>query len=194
MVYEALPDHVRIVTREGDIISARTLILANGYEMPDFVPATRHSIATTWAVATTCAQACAWPDDALVWEASDPYLYMRATADGRVIIGGSDQPAMEQEEARKLIDGKARELQEAGAARCPGVVGAEIEYAWSGQFGETDDSLPLIGAVPGRPGCFVAYGYGGNGITFSALAAEMLAAALDREEHPMAGKCALDRG
>ena len=31
--------------------------------------------------------------------------------------------------------------------------------------------LPLIGPVPGKNGIFAAYGYGGNGITFSYLAA-----------------------
>ena len=42
----------------------------------------------------------AWPDNALVWEASDPYLYMRATLDGRVIIGGADETDVEDAGAR----------------------------------------------------------------------------------------------
>jgi glycine/D-amino acid oxidase-like deaminating enzyme len=36
-------------------------------------------------------------------------------------------------------------------------------------------SIPLIGAVPGLPRILAAYGYGGNGITFSYMASRMLA-------------------
>ncbi len=34
--------------------------------------------------------------------------------------------------------------------------------------------MPTIGAIPGLPNCYVAMGYGGNGITFSMMAAQML--------------------
>jgi glycine/D-amino acid oxidase-like deaminating enzyme len=36
-----------------------------------------------------------------------------------------------------------------------------------------EDSPPMIGRVPGRPNCLVAFGYGGNGITFSAVAVSL---------------------
>ena len=28
----------------------------------------------------------------MIWEASDPYLYIRGTPDGRVLVGGEDEP------------------------------------------------------------------------------------------------------
>ena len=68
-----------------------------------------------------------------------------------------------------------------------------VEAAWTGFFGETDDGLPLIGPVPGRPRCLAAFGYGGNGITFSALAAELLAAELAGTPDPDATLFAIDR-
>ena len=33
---------------------------------------------------------------------------------------------------------------------------------------------PSIGSVPGLAGCYAALGYGGNGITFSMMAAQIL--------------------
>ncbi|RYG24214.1 MAG: FAD-binding oxidoreductase, partial [Burkholderiales bacterium] len=77
--YETTLNGVTIVTDKGDIIRAQNLVLASGYEMPDFVPAARHSLATSWALATapTDAACMPGPDGALIWEASDPYLYMR---------------------------------------------------------------------------------------------------------------------
>ena len=46
-------------------------------------------------------------------------------------------------------------------------------YAWSGTFGTSETGLPAIGAVPGYRNCYAAMGFGGNGITFSAIAAQM---------------------
>jgi glycine/D-amino acid oxidase-like deaminating enzyme len=60
-------------------------------------------------------------------------------------------------------------------------------------FGATEDSLPMIGRLPGRQSSFAAFGYGGNGITFSAIAADVLAAELEGGSHPAARLFALDR-
>ncbi|MGC4001851.1 MAG: FAD-dependent oxidoreductase [Pirellulales bacterium] len=49
------------------------------------------------------------------------------------------------------------------------------EYAWAGTFGESADGLAYIGSPPGRPRVGFAVGYGGNGITFSMIAAGILA-------------------
>ena len=48
------------------------------------------------------------------------------------------------------------------------------EFAWCGSFGSSTTGMPTIGAIPGLPNCYVAMGYGGNGITFSMMAAQML--------------------
>jgi glycine/D-amino acid oxidase-like deaminating enzyme len=188
-----LPDGVAVLTREGDIVRAHTLLLANGYEMPDFVPAGRHQVVQTWAIATEPSSQPPWSEDALVWEASDPYLYMRTTAGGRVIVGGADEKGLTTDRAAKKTPAKVRALLEAAAGRCPAIAGLQPVFAWCGAFGVTDDSLPFIGPVTGRPGCFAAYGYGGNGITFSALAAELLMDWLEGRVGPMASLCALNR-
>jgi glycine/D-amino acid oxidase-like deaminating enzyme len=48
------------------------------------------------------------------------------------------------------------------------------EFAWSGTFGKTKDSLPFIGPYPKTPNTYYALGFGGNGITFSVIAAIMI--------------------
>ncbi len=50
----------------------------------------------------------------------------------------------------------------------------EIAYSWAGTFAETPDGLPYIGAHPRVPHTLFALGYGGNGITFSVIAAEII--------------------
>lgn len=122
-----------------------------------------------------------------------PYLYMRSTADGRVIIGGEDEEFADPDAGQALTSAKIPGLQAKAAARCPGLGDVEAEFAWSGVFGQTDDSLPLIGATPARPHCLAAFGYDGNGITFSAMAADLLDAHLRGEPWKDAPLFALDR-
>lgn len=50
----------------------------------------------------------------------------------------------------------------------------ENEFRWSGTFDSRRDGLPLIGTLPGAKGIYAAYGYDGNGITFSFLAARLI--------------------
>lgn len=38
--------------------------------------------------------------------------------------------------------------------------------------------MPYIGELPGHPGIFAVQGYGGNGITFSQIASEIIATAI----------------
>jgi len=67
------------------------------------------------------------------------------------------------------------------------------DYSWSGAFGETVDGLPMIGPVPSMPRILAAYGYGGNGITFSFMASRMLAALIAGERQEWFETFALDR-
>lgn len=46
--------------------------------------------------------------------------------------------------------------------------------AWCGTFSSTTDGLPFIGPWPGNDKMLYALGYGGNGITFSMIAAQMI--------------------
>jgi glycine/D-amino acid oxidase-like deaminating enzyme len=50
----------------------------------------------------------------------------------------------------------------------------EDAYSWAGTFARTEDGLPFIGQQPGVRNTWIALGYGGNGITFSLIAAEMI--------------------
>ena len=49
-----------------------------------------------------------WPDRQIVWEASDPYLYLRTTADNRIIAGGEDEPFADEDARDRLIDAKSK--------------------------------------------------------------------------------------
>lgn len=165
---------VDVTTRSGRRIEARHVVLATGYELMDAVANDSHQIISTWAIATKPqAKANLWPQEALIWEASDPYLYLRTTHDGRVICGGEDEEFEDEDTRDALIAEKTKRISEKLGKLLPSI-DPTPEFAWAGSFGTTTTGLPLIGAVPNRPRLFALMGYGGNGITFSRIAAEMI--------------------
>ena len=115
-----------------------------------------------------------WPGGELIWEASETYNYARTTRDGRIIIGGGDDETVDPQARDSKMPEKSEKLVDDLVKLWPSA-NPVIDFSWSGAFGETDDGLPLIGAVPGMPRILAAYGYGGNGITFSFMASRILA-------------------
>lgn len=166
--------HVRVNLRSGRKIKADHVVLATGYELIDPVKEKRHEIISTWAIATKRQDKGAlWPSQCLIWEASAPYLYLRTTHDGRIICGGEDAVFEDEAHRDALLAEKTERIAQKLKKLLPDIDPAP-EFAWAGSFGNTSTGLPLIGPVPGHPRLFALMGYGGNGITFSRIAAEMI--------------------
>ncbi|GLS46330.1 NAD(P)/FAD-dependent oxidoreductase [Methylobacterium brachythecii] len=161
-------------TRQGRTITAGHVVLATGYELMDVAPSDTHSIISTYVIATKPQKASLWPGAAFIWEASDPYLYMRATHDGRVICGGEDEEFQDEDRRDALIPAKTERLAKKLKQLFP-QLDTKPDFAWAGSFGSTTTGLPSIGPLPGRPRVFAVQGYGGNGITFSQIASELVA-------------------
>jgi len=178
-------------SRDGHRIACKHLVLATGYEFPEMVPMRGHRITTTWAFATRPQRRRLWPEECLIWESAEPYLYIRTTPDGRVICGGEDAEYKD-DAGERLLDAKLARLQGKLGKLLPDL-DTTAEFAWSASFGETGTGLPTIGAVPGHRNCWAALGYGGNGITYSRIAAEVLRAALTGEDDPDADLYAFAR-
>lgn len=167
-----------VVTAEGPTITAGHVVLATGYELvANPIPATDHKIISTWAIATKPQRQALWPGRHLIWEASDPYLYLRATADGRVICGGEDEDFADEVRRDALIAEKSDRIS-AKLKRLFPRLDAKPAFAWAGSFGTTPTGLPYIGTIPGHPRIHAAMGYGGNGITYSRIAAEIVNAGI----------------
>ncbi|MBZ9740069.1 MULTISPECIES: NAD(P)/FAD-dependent oxidoreductase [unclassified Mesorhizobium] len=170
-------NEVIVATRDGPTITARHVVLATGYELIDIVPAAAHQIISTWAIATCPQPRKLWPGAAFIWEASDPYLYVRATADGRVVCGGEDEDFADETQRDELITTKSARIAEKLGRLLPHL-DTRPEFAWTGSFGTTTTGLPYIGAIPRHPRIHAVMGYGGNGITFSRIASEIVSASI----------------
>jgi len=186
-------DHVTVETDGGHVIEARHVVLATGYSMPGLDMPKLHRSSSSWALATVPQDpANFWRDRALIWEDSHPYLYMRTTPDNRIVAGGEDDETTDPEARDRKLPAKMRTIREKMKRLWP-KADTRIAHAWCGTFGETTDGLPLIGPVPEAPRVFAAYGYGGNGITFSYLAAQMIGAILTGMHRDWFEDFALDR-
>ncbi len=174
---------VTVKTTGGRTIHAAYLVFATGYEVPHIMPADGYSIVSTFAIATKRQPHAIWKDAALISEASKPYLYIRTTPDGRVIAGGEDEPFSVASIRESLLEEKCRVIEEKLRKLLP-KIDSRAEFRWSGAFGETDDSLPRIGKIPGSPRCFGVLGYGGNGTTYSMIAAELITSEICNEDDP----------
>lgn len=166
-------DEVLLTTKEGRRVRARHVVLATGYELSKLVRLRGYKVTSTWAFATAPQPDRLWPSRCLIWEAAEPYLYLRATADGRVVVGGEDEEFSDEAHRDRLLPRKVGKLRRKLARLMPHL-DTEPEFAWAGSFGESPYGLPAIGPVPGAERCFAVVGFGGNGITFSAIAAQLL--------------------
>lgn len=179
-----LGDEVVVATAQGKILSARNVVFCTGYEFLKALESPKHQIISTWALASRKGiDLPDWLKSHIVWEASDPYLYLRTDRDGRLIAGGED----EESPTSYLSEGKLFTKQDAIRRKIESLLGIDIgepEYRWAAAFGTTTTGLPLIGAVPGMRNVYAVMGFGGNGITFSQIAAEIIAAAVNGGKDP----------
>ncbi|KGF67757.1 FAD-dependent oxidoreductase [Hoeflea sp. BAL378] len=169
-------DRVVLATSSGSLLEAGHVVFCTGYEFLESVAQKSHSIASTWAIATPPMETLPkWLADTLVWEAADPYLYFRMTRDGRLIAGGEDEDDPEAYHSAAKMKSKPKRIVKKISALL-GIKLPEPDFAWSAGFGVTPTGLPYIDRVPGMSRAFAVMGFGGNGITFSQIASELLKA------------------
>jgi glycine/D-amino acid oxidase-like deaminating enzyme len=194
-IAEIEPGHreVRLKTADCFTIRAEHVVMATGYESQEYLSRKVVSLKSTFALASEpVPDLPGWWERCLLWETARPYLYLRTTSAGRVIVGGEDIPFRDPQLRDRLVDKKARRLAGRFARLFPRIP-IKIDYAWAGTFGETKDGLAYIGQVRQWPRCHFALGFEGNGICYSAIAAEIIERALTGRRHPDAHLFAFDR-
>jgi len=161
-------------TDRGATVRAKLAVIAAGYEAADFLRLRGIRLRSTYAlVSEPVAALPGWPGRRLIWETARPYHYLRLTPDNRIIVGGGDEPFTSAGPRARLLPAKVRALRRHFHRWFP-EIRLEVAHAWAGTFAETKDGLPFIGPHAGFPGAIFALGYGGNGITFSAVAAGLI--------------------
>jgi glycine/D-amino acid oxidase-like deaminating enzyme len=190
--YDARPNGVRLETNRGCKICAFHAV-ATGYEAQDFLPKRVVKLKSTYALASEpLAEFTGWWERCLIWETARPYLYLRTTSDSRAFVGGEDDPFRSPARRDNLVKKRTDQFAIRFSEMFPAIE-LEVAYRWAGTFGETKDGLAYIGQIRQMPRCYFALGFGGNGITFSIIAAEIIRDTLLRRPNPHARLFRFDR-
>jgi gamma-glutamylputrescine oxidase len=154
------PGEGPVVTDCGSARADHVIVAADG-ALPALVPeyARRVRARRLHMVATAPAPAAV---EQLVY-ARWGHEYLQQLQDGRVLAGGfsdldGDASYTDSDAGSPVIWDRVRRYlrEELG-------VEAQVTHRWTGVVGYSDDSLPYVGEVPGRPGLYVSGGYSGVG-------------------------------
>jgi gamma-glutamylputrescine oxidase len=106
------------------------------------------------------------------------YDYWHQTPDGRLVVGGRRDVALELEFTAEEATTEAvqRELDAFAAELADEPV--RVTHRWAGIWGTTADLRPLVGPVPGRPNVWAALGFSGHGNVLGLAAGDLVARAI----------------
>jgi len=195
---ERLETHARGVTlhtAQGSQIRAGHVVFAAGYASQHWLDQHVANNRSSYAFITDPldADTLGALGETMVWESARPYLYLRSTGDGRLLVGGEDDTVDIPSRRDARVQKKAQRLVQKVARAMPGLE-LKPAFAWAGTFAETEDGLPFFGThAQHGPRVQFAMAYGGNGITYSMLGAGLIRALIERRKHPLAALFSFDR-
>ena len=180
------PKYNEVMLTSGLKIIAKKIIYCTGYESANLIKENFVQLKSTFAMVSETNQIKNEKfSNTLFWNTDDPYLYMRSTEDGRILMGGGDEDFQNPKKRDQLLNKKQKEIIKKYNKILPSQP-FYTDFVWAGTFGETKDGLPYIGEHPQFKNSYFVLGFGGNGITFSITGMQMVAAFLKNRKHHLA--------
>jgi glycine/D-amino acid oxidase-like deaminating enzyme len=179
-------DQPVIHTTDGYTVTCNKIIFCSGFETTQLLKEKIADLFYTYAcVSEQDISINKNLKDTLVWDTAAPYIYMRTTDDGRLLIGGEDSSTNFSFFQQTIKERKAKKLMKKLQHILPGVNFIE-DFNWGGTFGSTKDGLPYIGYSPEYKNALFVLGFGGNGITFSIQAMDIITDILEGRQNKLA--------
>lgn len=172
--FECGPRSVVLKTRRGVQITAGKVVFATGYESLPYLQRGLARLVSTYALVSRARKH--WPRglrECVFTETMDPYLYVRTTANDRVMMGGEDEPFTTGAARARRLPAKTQALLRKFERWFPDAQPA-VSRSWAGAFAVTSDGLGYIDETPMYPHAIFVIGTGGNGMVFSTVAAGIL--------------------
>lgn len=186
-----IEDCISIRTPVGEF-SSNHIIYTTGYETVPIGKRIGADINRSYVMVTKpLAEFTHWHEQALIWETARPYLYVRTTAENRIIIGGLDEE-IAQAPQLDLIEERGDILLKKLQDLFP-QYNLETDCVYGATFGESMDNLPFIGQHPTKEKHYYLLGYGGNGTVYSMLGSHILRDLIMTGHHPDAHLVELNR-
>lgn len=161
-------------TAGADITAERVLMALDGYAGPlnpfprSVVPIRAHLLATAPLTDDQAAQ-LGWNGRGGIIDQRNYFNYYRMTADRRLVFGGgpvlvpTGDPVPDARSADAVHDRLLREM----ADRFPALRDIDVTARWTARAGSTQDRLPVVSELPGRPGVFYAGAWCGHGLSLA---------------------------
>jgi glycine/D-amino acid oxidase-like deaminating enzyme len=170
----------RVETEMGEIHAPLLVLGLNGYSpalgffrnrvMPlcSYVIATEPLSASQW-------ESIGWQNRQGIADMRVLFDYQRPTADGRIVIGGSDYPyyandALSSGNNKPVIELLTNSL----FTTFPQLEGLRIDHAWGGTMGFTLDFTPSVGVLGEHKNIFYGVAYNGEGVAFGQTAGRII--------------------
>jgi len=166
-----------VVTDTEIVIECNKIVYASGYETQLMLRKSIVTLNSTYAFVSEPLKIPQALKNTIFWNTQDPYLYLRSTADNRILVGGGDERFKNALRRDRLIDKKETFLLDSFKTLLPGL-SLIPDFSWAGTFGVTKDALPYIGGHADYPNSYFVLGFGGNGITFSVMGMQIISDAL----------------
>ncbi|WP_343660753.1 FAD-dependent oxidoreductase [Chryseobacterium sp.] len=174
-----------VTVDNGYQIKAKKIIYCIGYESKNLLKENFVTLKSTYAVVSEIDKSKFKNiTSTLVWNTDDPYLYMRTTDDGRLLMGGEDEDFYNAEKRDAILNIKEKRIIKTLKKIKPDYH-FYPDFVWAGTFGETKDGLPYISEHKKFKNSYFVLGFGGNGITFSVTGMEMASLFMKNKKHPL---------
>ena len=174
-----------VTVDSGYQIKAKKIIYCIGYESKNLLQENFVTLKSTYAVVSEIDKSKFKNiSSTLVWNTDSPYLYMRTTDDGRLLMGGEDEDFYNAEQRDAILDEKEKKIIKTLKKIRPDYH-FYPDFVWAGTFGETKDGLPYISEHKKFKNSYFVLGFGGNGITFSVTGMEMASLFMKNKKHPL---------
>lgn len=163
----------KVITKSGTVTAAHIILATH---TPQFINILQTMVVPYRSYMIAVKLASGNYPHGLYWDCKEPYHYTRSYKQGDqqwLLIGGADH--------KTGHDGKDHYAQLEKYAREHYDV-AEITDRWSAQYYEPADGLPYIGKSP-LSNVYVATGYSGDGLVYGVVAAIIINALINGEEH-----------
>ncbi|MBK8391575.1 MAG: FAD-binding oxidoreductase [Saprospiraceae bacterium] len=175
-----------ITSSEGHKISCKKVIFCSGFESTKMIKEDIAKLFYTYAcVSEKEIKIPKKLKNTLVWDTNEPYLYMRTTDDGRLLVGGEDSSVNFPFFQQQIKESKTSKLIQTLQEIMPDIKFIE-DFSWGGTFGSTKDGLPYIGKSPEFEHALFVLSFGGNGITFSIQAMDIIVDLLEDKPNELA--------
>lgn len=94
------PRGCELMTDKGYVIECNYIVVASSFETSFFLPRPLTRTLSTYALVSHPVDTrWLWPRRSVIWETSDPHLYIRTAGRNRIIIGSREEPFSAQPEA-----------------------------------------------------------------------------------------------